>query len=100
LDQRFLEFTGVDPAKLKKQLAAGKGDGEILEWITAHTSRKLTAWEIAQWSALQEQRVPTDVATRQFFHNLHSTVAPKRADIGTWFDLLDLDDYASFGGKP
>ena len=33
LDERFLEFAGVDPKALKKQLAAGKGDGEILEWI-------------------------------------------------------------------
>ena len=27
LDQRFLDFTGVDAAALKKQLAKGKGDG-------------------------------------------------------------------------
>jgi hypothetical protein len=25
--------------------------------------------------------------------------APKRTDIVTWFDLLDVDDYVSFGGK-
>ena len=33
LDQRFLGFVGIDADKLKKELAAGKGDGEILEWI-------------------------------------------------------------------
>ena len=33
LDQRFLEFTGIDPEKLKTVL--GKGDGEVLEWIRA-----------------------------------------------------------------
>ena len=33
LDQRFLQFTGIDPEALKKELATGKGDGEILEWI-------------------------------------------------------------------
>ena len=26
MDQRLLEFTGIDPEALKKQLAAGKGD--------------------------------------------------------------------------
>jgi len=31
LDQRFFEFAGIDAEALKKQLAAGKGDGEILE---------------------------------------------------------------------
>ena len=29
----------------------------------------------------------------------HAKIAPKREDIATWFDLLDLDDYVSFGGK-
>jgi len=30
---------------------------------------------------------------------LHGKVGPKREDIYTWFDLLDLDDYVSFGGQ-
>jgi hypothetical protein len=33
LDQRLLGYLGVDAEALKKELAAGKGDGEILEWI-------------------------------------------------------------------
>jgi len=99
LDQRFLEFAGVDPAKLKEQLAAGKGDGEILEWLRENSARKLTAPEIAAWSATEEARVPTDVETRGFFNDLHNGCGPKRDDIATWFDLLDLDDYISFGGK-
>jgi hypothetical protein len=99
LDQRFLNYAGIDPEALKRELAAGKGDGEILEWITANAKRKLTDPEILAWSALQEQRAPADVESRQFFHELHSKVAPKRSDIATWFDLLDLDDYTSFGGK-
>ena len=32
-DEHFLTFVGVDPQALKKQLAAGKGDGEVLLWI-------------------------------------------------------------------
>ncbi len=31
MDQRLLEFTGIDPEALKKQLAADKGDWAILE---------------------------------------------------------------------
>jgi hypothetical protein len=30
---------------------------------------------------------------------MQSKVGPNREDIVTWFDLLDLDDYVSFGGK-
>ena len=98
LDQRFFEFAGIDAEVLKQQLAAGKGDGEILEWIGANAKFKRTPSEIAAWSAYHEQRNPGDPDSRQFFNELHSKVASKREDIATWFDLLDVDDYVSFGG--
>src|SRR2546425_5318307 len=47
LDQRFLEFAGIDAEALKKQLAAGKGDGEILDWVQKNTKNKRTDSEIA-----------------------------------------------------
>jgi hypothetical protein len=100
LDQRFLQFAGVDPEALKKQLVAGKGDGEILEWIKANARNKHTELEIAAWSAYQERRVPSDVESRQIVQEIHSKIAPKREDIATWFDLLDVDDYVSYGGQP
>ena len=99
LDQRFLEFAGIDPEALKKQLSTDKGDGEILEWIQNNSTTRPRPIEIAAWSALQQQRVPTDPEARAFFNELHSKVAQHREDIATWFDLLDLDDYVSFGGK-
>lgn len=100
LDQRFLEFAGINPAALKKQLATGKGDGEILAWITAQSKPKRSDGEIATWSSLGEQRSPTDTESRTYFNDLHTQIAPKREDIGNWFDLLDVDDYVTFGGKP
>ena len=99
MDQRLLDFLGIDPEALKKQLAAGKGDLEILEWIEANAKHKRNAIEIAAFTALAEQRGPTDVESRGYFNDLHSKAAPKREDIATWFDLLDADDYVSFGGK-
>ena len=97
LDQRFLEFAGIDPDKLKKEL--GKGDGAILEWIQKNAKHKHNDAEIAAWSAFAEQRVPQDVETRAYFNEQVSKIAPKREDIATFFDWLDLDDYVSFGGK-
>jgi hypothetical protein len=99
LDQRFFEFTGVDPEALKQQLADGRSDSEILDWINANANHKRTASEIEAWSAWQERRAPDNPDSRAFFNAEHSRVAPKRKDIVTWFDLLDVDDYASFGGK-
>jgi hypothetical protein len=100
LDQQFLTYMEVDPEALKKQLAEGKGDGEILAWIKQNARRKPAYSEVLAWSEYQEMRVPSDVDTRQFFHELHAKLAPKREDIVTWFDLLDLDDYVSYGGAP
>ena len=97
LDQRFLEFVGIDPKALKKELK--KSDTEVLEWINTHAKHKRTAPEILAWSAWQEQRAPDNPDSREYFNGLHKTTAPKRTDIVTWFDLLDLDDYVSFGGK-
>src|SRR6185295_994214 len=58
LDERFLDFAGIDPAALKKQLAAGKGDGEILQWIEKNAKHQRTDPEIAAWSEFAERRVP------------------------------------------
>ena len=99
LDQRFLEFAGINPKALKKELAKGKGDGEVLAWIEKNAKHKHSPVEIAAWSAFAEQRVPTDVESRDFFNGFHKQIAPKRGDIATWFDLLDVDDFVSFGGK-
>jgi hypothetical protein len=100
LDQQFLSFVGIDANLLKEQLAMGKGDVEILEWINAHAKCVHPPSQIAAWSDYQEKRSPGDLETRQFFHESHSKLAPNRRDITTWFDLLDLDDYITFGGTP
>ena len=100
LDQRFMEFAGIDAEALKKQLAAGKSDGEILAWVRKNAKNKPTEPEILAWSAFQDHRAPADTESREFFQGAHAKIAPKRDDIATWFDLLDLDDYVTFGGQP
>jgi hypothetical protein len=100
LDQRFLEFAGIDAEALKKQLAAGKSDGEILSWVRKTAKNKPTECEILAWSAFQAHRAPADTELRELFQGMHAKTAPKRDDIATWFDLLDVDDYVTFGGQP
>jgi len=100
LDQEFLNFAGIDAEKLREQLAAGKGDGEILEWIQATAKNKREPYEIEAWSCHQDRRAAGEHEKRSYFHELHQQMAPKRSDIVTWFDLLDLDDFVSYGGKP
>lgn len=99
LDQRILTFLGIDPAALKVEVAKGGGDGEILAWIKANQANKHSDHEIVAWTAWQETRTPSDPDTREFFNGLHKGAAPNREDIETWADMLDVDDFVSFGGK-
>src|ERR1700722_18554897 len=50
-DQRLVTFLNFDPDALLQELAAGKGDGEILEWIQANSKTPRAPWEIEAWSA-------------------------------------------------
>jgi hypothetical protein len=97
LDQRFLDFTGIESAKVLDQLKQGKSDTEILAWVREQSKR--TDFEIYAWSEYQTQRSPSDIDGREFVNESVKAVAPERDDIVTWFDLLDLDDYVSFGGQ-
>jgi hypothetical protein len=97
LDQGFLEFVGIDAKALKKAL--NKSDTEVLKWIQKNAKHKRTMPEIIAWSAWQEQRTPDNPDSREYFNGLHKGGGPGRTDIATWFDVLDLDDYVTFGGK-
>jgi hypothetical protein len=99
MDKHFLNYTGIDPDILKKELAAGHGDSKILEWVEANAVHR-EPWEIAQWSSYHDTRTPSDSETREYFNSMHKDASDLREDIVTWFDLLDLDDYVTFGGKP
>jgi hypothetical protein len=99
MDQHFLNFAGIDADKLKEQLAAGKGDGAILEWIEANAQHKRGPIEVHAWSVFHENRAPADVDSRMYLNNIHTQAGKHREDITTWFDVLDLDDYVTFGGK-
>jgi hypothetical protein len=82
-----VQFLGFDPDALLKELAAGKGDGEMLEWVQA-------------WSAFMEKRAPdSDAETLAFFAEYLGRLSKTREDVKTWFEFCELDDYVSFIGK-
>ena len=67
-DQHLVKFIGFDPDALLKELATGKGDGEMLEWVQAHSKTPRAPWEIEAWSAFMEKRGPdSDAETLAFF---------------------------------
>ncbi len=101
MDRHFLNFTGIDEAALKAEVATGKSDSEMLAWVLDNSKTPRAPWEIAQWSNYQLQRgSDSDAETLQFFAEAVAKFSTTREDIKTWFDLLDLDDYVTFGGQP
>jgi hypothetical protein len=99
-DYHWFGYTGITPEALKAELETGKGDGEMLAWIEKHAPNKRSPWEIQQWSAYFRERGPdSDVETLEVFAKRVGEFNKNREDVRTWFDLLDLDDYVSFGGK-
>lgn len=100
MDQHFFAFTGLKATDLLRQVKSGKSDGALLKWVNANSKPRHAPLAIAAWSAWMEQRAPGNVDQRDWFNDLQRKLAPERDDIATWFDLFDLDDCASFGGKP
>jgi Domain of unknown function (DUF5069) len=99
VDQRFLSFVGIDAKKLLAELKKGKGDGEVLQWIQATAKQKRSPWEIEQWSDYMDRRGPdSDAETMEFFAGYVAKYTRTREDIKTWADILELDDFVSFGG--
>ena len=101
LDQHIVNFLGFDAEALREQLAANKGDGEILEWLNANAKHKRTPWEIEQWSDYMQRRGPdSDEETLQMFAEMVGKISKTREDIKGWADMLDADDHVTFGGRP
>ncbi len=99
LDQRFLSFVGIEADAFLAEVKKGKSDGEILEWIRENSTTKPSLWDVAQWSTFNEHRSPGDITGRQRTISQLEKFAKHRDDIYSGFDLLDLDDYVTFGGK-
>lgn len=99
LDQRWALFTGIDPNALLEEVKKGRSDTEMLEWVMANLKPQRQQWEIVAWSNWIENFAPGDAQRHKIFSENITTLAPKREDIRTMFDRLELDDYVSFGGR-
>ena len=97
LDKRFFAFTGIGQESLMAEVKLGRSDSAMLEWVSAHTTRQ--PYEIAAWSAWMETAGPGGHEGHEWMAEVVKGAAPERADIRSFFDLLDLDDYVSYGGQ-
>src|SRR5712664_2504658 len=100
MDEPLGKCLGFDPEALLIELATGKGDWGMLQWIQANSKTPRALWEIEVWSAFMEKRAPdSDVESLKFFNEYVGKLSKERNDIKTWFEAIELDDCVTFGGK-
>jgi hypothetical protein len=87
-DQYLVRFLGFDPSAMLKELAGGKDDREMLQWVQSHSKTRRAPWEIEAWSAFMEKRGPdSDTETLALFTDYLNQYAKTRTDINTWFEI-------------
>ena len=97
LDKHFFAFTGIESEEMHAVIKSGKSDSEILEFVRSKTKRLPS--EIAAWSLWMRTHAPGGAPGHEWFGEVIKADSTGRDDIFGFFDLLDLDDYVSFGGK-
>lgn len=97
IDRLFFEFTGLDHEAMLEEVKLGRSDTQMLAWVRARVKR--TASEIHAWSQWLEQQGPGGAGGHEWMAGTIKADAPERDDIRTFADLLDLDDYVSYGGQ-
>jgi hypothetical protein len=97
LDQHFFKFTGIGHEVMLAEIKKGGSDSDLLAWVRAHSTRLPS--EVAAWSLWMRTHAPGAAQGHGWFSEVITGAAAGRDDIFGFFDLLDLDDYVSFGGK-
>jgi hypothetical protein len=97
MDKHFFTFTGIDSEAMLEVIKSGKTDLEILQFVRDSTKRLPS--EIAAWSLWMRTRAPGAAPGHEWFAEVIKANTAGRDDIFGFFDLLDMDDYVSYGGK-
>jgi hypothetical protein len=97
VDKLLFAFTGVSAEAMLAEIKSGKSDLEILTWLNANTKRQ--AFEVIVWSAWLEQVGPGSAEGHEWIAGVIKGNNSARDDIRSFAELLDLDDYISYGGK-
>jgi hypothetical protein len=90
LDKGLLEFMGITPEAFT-EAAQKKSDEELLAWVKQNAVHK-SADEVKKWNALFLGRKPDSPEKLAYFVETRNKINPKRTDVETWTDLLDLEE--------
>ena len=97
IDKMFFVFTGIGDAEMLAEIKTGKTDVEILAFVNAKAKR--LPHEVIAWSAWVEQVGPGGAEGHEWIAGVIKGNGSARDDIRSFAEMLDLDDYISYGGK-
>lgn len=90
-DARCTRFLGVTYAALRARTLRGGPDLAILQWCFRH-GRKPSAEDLEIWNAFIQKRGWSDAASGGLASEKTAAGFAARADIRTWFDLIDAEE--------
>jgi hypothetical protein len=95
LDQMLFEFKGVKDEEVKKLLASGATDEQVVNWFNSHGTPK-TAEEIKTWSDGLEAYRPYENPEKRDWFVGECTRNGIKPETSTLSDYLEADDANSF----
>jgi hypothetical protein len=90
LDQRLLQFAGMSVETFAREVSS-RTDQEMVDWFEIH-ARPHTPAEIEAWNEMMLTTGPDTEEKWIYFKKTRDAIDPRRTDITTWADLLDLDE--------
>ncbi len=94
IDQAILGFLGISASDFQEAAYQNPNDLELGAWVLENTSR--APEDTLSFNARIAAKGPENDEQRSVFEEILSGLSPGRTDIGTWFDLIDLDDEQTF----
>ena len=95
LDQMLFAFKGVQADEVKKLLASGATDEQVVTWFNANGTPK-TNEEIQAWSTGVEGYRPYDDPEKKDWFAGECSKLGLKPEASTLVDYLEADDLASF----
>ena len=95
LDQMLFEFKGVNADEVKKLLASGAADEQVVSWFESHGTPR-TAEETKTWSNGVEGYRPYDDPEKRDWFSDECAKLGLKPESSTLLDYLEADDAVSF----
>jgi hypothetical protein len=90
MDQTLLDFVGIG-ADAFYEAVQERTDAGILDWLQRKAKNR-SREEIAEWNRAIRNRKPETGESMNYFLETRNRIDPRRTDVTTWVDLLDLEE--------